>query len=679
MPSTVRRARPPEAALDLGAVALRDRLAAGALKAADLAEAAIARIEATEPEIRAWAWFDPEFVRAQAKALDAHRATGRPVGPLHGVPVGLKDIIDTARIPTENGTAIDAGRVPREDAFVVARLKAAGALILGKTATTELAFFTPAPTRNPADPAHTPGGSSAGSAAAVAAGQAPLAVGTQTAGSVIRPAAFCGVVGFKPSFGAIPRTGILAQSPSLDTVGVFARTRPGRRAPRRDALRPRPARPRDRARAAAAPARDRDRAAAAAPVFAFVRPPGWDEADPDTRAALEELAAQLGEQCFEAPLPGAFAQAAEIRERVNLAELAKCYHRYERRGRDALSGPLRAAIDARQGDPRPRLHRGARLAGGAERRARGDPRPLRRDPGAGGAGAGARGARLDGQPDLQRPLDALRHALGDDPGASGLERPADGRAAHRPARRRRPAAAHRALADGAHRRQSRRRRKVTDQLMRAVAFAALVGFLGVLVYWVPRIDLTAVILVTLALAAYDLFLAGSAAAEPQRRKSVVVPRLCRGRRGGYHDRASCSRAGGLPVSNPSPMRPPRSVAREISYASSARTRAGRAVIRSLENITGRLRLIRMARDYDVEVAEGRDFWEVMVERYGLSLEVTGGSLDEHPRHRPADRDLESPLRHPRRADAGAHPGRAPAATSASSPTACSARRPSSTG
>jgi Asp-tRNA(Asn)/Glu-tRNA(Gln) amidotransferase A subunit family amidase len=337
--------------LDLGAVGLRDRLATGALKAVDLAEAAIARIEATEPGIRAFAWFDPESVRAQARALDAHRATGRPIGPLHGLPVGLKDIIDTARVPTENGTSVDAGRVPREDAFVVARLKAAGALILGKTATTELAFFAPAPTRNPANPAHTPGGSSAGSAAAVAAGQTPLAVGTQTAGSVIRPAAFCGVVGFKPSFGAIPRTGILAQSPSLDTVGVFARTVPDA------ALLAEPLYghdPRDRATAPAAPPRLLETAAARPPlppVLAFVRPPGWDDADPDTRAALGELAAHLGDQCFEAPLPAAFAEAAAARERINLAELAKCYHAYERRGRPALSEPLRAAIDAGKAIP----------------------------------------------------------------------------------------------------------------------------------------------------------------------------------------------------------------------------------------------------------------------------------------------------------------------------------------
>lgn len=353
MPSTARPARPPEAPLDLGAVALRDRLAAGALTVAGLAEAAIARIEATEPGLRAWAWFDPEFVRTQARALDAHRGTGRPIGPLHGLPVGIKDIIDTARIPTENGTVVDAGRVPREDAFVVARLKAAGALILGKTATTELAFFAPAPTRNPANPAHTPGGSSAGSAAAVAAGQAPFAVGTQTAGSVIRPAAFCGVVGFKPSFGAVPRTGILAQSPTLDTVGVFARSVPDA-ALIAEALYGHD--PADRATAPAPPPHLLEIAAGRpplAPVFALVRPPGWDEADPDTRAALEELAEHLGERCFEAPLPAAFAWAAEVRERINLAELAKCYGPYERRGRDALSGSLKAAIDAGKAIPAP--------------------------------------------------------------------------------------------------------------------------------------------------------------------------------------------------------------------------------------------------------------------------------------------------------------------------------------
>ena len=201
---------------------LRDRLASGALRASELAEALIARIEAREPEIGAFAWFDADFVREQARRLDAHRQSGRPTGALHGLPVALKDIIDTARIPTENGCALDAGRVPIKDAAIVSRLRSAGALIMGKTVTTELAYMQAGKTRNPHGPAHTPGGSSSGSAAAVADGMVPLAVGTQTGGSVIRPASFCGVTGFKPSFGAIPRTGILMQSPTLDTVGVFA-------------------------------------------------------------------------------------------------------------------------------------------------------------------------------------------------------------------------------------------------------------------------------------------------------------------------------------------------------------------------------------------------------------------------------------------------------------------------
>jgi aspartyl-tRNA(Asn)/glutamyl-tRNA(Gln) amidotransferase subunit A len=350
MRSTADR-RPAPGAAAPGAVDLRDRIAAGALKAADLAEAVIAQIAATDPELRAWAFFDPDHVRAQAKALDALRGTGRAIGPLHGVPVGLKDIIDTARIPTCNGTPLDAGRVPARDAFVVARLKAAGALIVGKTVATELGFMHPGPTRNPVNPAHTPGGSSSGSAAAVAAGQVPLAVGTQTGGSVIRPAAFCGTVGFKPTFGAIPRTGILAQSPSLDTVGVFARSVPDA-ALIADTLFGHD--PHDPATAPAPPPRLLDVATAPPPlppIFAFVRPPGWDDAAPETREALDELAALLGEQCFEAPLPPAFDEAAEIRERINFAEMAKCYHGYERRGPELLSATLRAALDAGKAIP----------------------------------------------------------------------------------------------------------------------------------------------------------------------------------------------------------------------------------------------------------------------------------------------------------------------------------------
>ena len=329
----------------LGAVELRDRIAAGALKAIDAAEGLIARIEATEPKLQAWTWFDAEDVRAQATALDTRRRMGQPIGPLHGVPVGIKDVIDTARIPTGNGTPIDAGRVPSRDAWVVAQLRAAGAVVMGKTVTTELAYLHPGPARNPFNPEHTPGGSSSGSAAAVGAGQVPLAIGTQTGGSVIRPAAFCGTVGFKPSFGAIPRTGVLTQSPTLDTMGVFARSVPDAALIAEVLFGHDPA---DRATAPTPRPRLLETALSRPPlppIFAFVRPPGWEDAAPETREALEELVAALGDQCFEAPLPNAFDEAAAIRERINFAEMAKNYYTYERRGWDQLSEVTRAAIE----------------------------------------------------------------------------------------------------------------------------------------------------------------------------------------------------------------------------------------------------------------------------------------------------------------------------------------------
>ncbi|MDO8881508.1 MAG: amidase [Pseudotabrizicola sp.] len=328
----------------LGAVVLRDRLASGALRAVEVVERYLARIAEVEPQVQAWAWLDGDYALEQARALDTRRQAGRPIGPLHGVPVALKDIIDTKGIPTANGLAIDAGRVPDEDAWIVARLRAAGAIILGKTVTTEGAYMHPGKTRNPHNAAHTPGGSSQGSAAAVAAGMVPLAIGTQTGGSVIRPAAYCGVVGVKPSFGMIPRTGILPQSPFLDTVGVFARSVEDAALLVEVLTGHDPA---DRATEAVPVPRMLDVTMAAVPVtpmFAFVRPPGWNEADPQMRAAVEEVAALLGEQCFEADLPG-LGEVAAIRQRINFAEMAKCYYGIERRGRDQMSDVLRAAMD----------------------------------------------------------------------------------------------------------------------------------------------------------------------------------------------------------------------------------------------------------------------------------------------------------------------------------------------
>lgn len=335
----------PDPILTLGAVALRDRLAAGEVSAVSVVRACLAQIANREHEIQAWAWLDGDHALQQAERLDALRKSGRPIGPLHGLPVGVKDIIDTADMPTANGAALDEGRQPQEDSFVVERLKSAGAVIMGKTVTTELAYMHPGKTRNPHDTAHTPGGSSQGSAAAVAAAMVPLAVGTQTAGSVIRPAAFCGVTGFKPTFGSIPRRGVLAQAPSLDTVGVFAR------GPQDAALLADSLYGYDAADTATRPIpmprllRTAQGSPPAPPVFAMIRPPGWDDADPDLHAAFDELAETLGERAFTFTLPAPFDGAETARSRIQLAEMARCLHAYANEAPDRLGPETRTAIE----------------------------------------------------------------------------------------------------------------------------------------------------------------------------------------------------------------------------------------------------------------------------------------------------------------------------------------------
>lgn len=199
-------------------------IASGRLSSVELVTSCLARIEETDGAIKAWAFLDPEAALAQATECDRIYKAGLATGPLHGIPVGLKDIIDTAKMPTQRGTPIFEGRQSDHVARLVEQLREAGAVIMGKTVTTELAFMHPSETRNPINPDHTPGGSSSGSAAAVAACHVPLAVGTQTNGSVIRPASFCGTFGFKPTRGVISRTGVFQTSVSLDQLGVFGRS-----------------------------------------------------------------------------------------------------------------------------------------------------------------------------------------------------------------------------------------------------------------------------------------------------------------------------------------------------------------------------------------------------------------------------------------------------------------------
>lgn len=195
-------------------------IAAGKLTAEEYVSACLERIAAREKDLRAWTCIDPEFALKQARERDKESRRG----PLHGIPVGFKDIIDTVDLPTEYNSPIYQGNRPKWDASCVALTKKTGGIVMGKTATTEFAYRNPAPTRNPHNLGHTPGGSSSGSAAAVAAFMVPIAVGSQTGGSTIRPASFCGIVGYKPSFGVINRAGVKPVAESLDHVGVLART-----------------------------------------------------------------------------------------------------------------------------------------------------------------------------------------------------------------------------------------------------------------------------------------------------------------------------------------------------------------------------------------------------------------------------------------------------------------------
>jgi Asp-tRNA(Asn)/Glu-tRNA(Gln) amidotransferase A subunit family amidase len=204
----------------LGALEAARVLARREISAARMAEACLERIAERETGLRAFAAIDPGLVRREAARLD----DGPLRGPLHGVPLAVKDLIDTCDLPTGYGSPVYAGHRPACDAAVVASTRAAGAVVMGKTVTTEFAYFTPGPTRNPHDPTRSPGGSSSGSAAAVADFLVPLALGTQTAGSIIRPAAYCGVVGYKPSLGRVSRAGVKSLSETLDVVGGFGRT-----------------------------------------------------------------------------------------------------------------------------------------------------------------------------------------------------------------------------------------------------------------------------------------------------------------------------------------------------------------------------------------------------------------------------------------------------------------------
>ena len=311
----------------------------------ELVQACLDRIEQADGEIEAWAHLNPDFALDQARLLDAKRQAGGPVGPLHGIPVGIKDIFDTQAWPTENGTVINSGRQPFEDCRVVSLLEEAGAVIMGKTVTTELAVFGPGKTKNPHNPKHTPGGSSSGSTAAVASFMVPLAVGTQTNGSVIRPASFCGVVGFKPTHGLIPRTGVLPLSRALDTVGVFARSVEDAALIAELLIAYDPGDLDTRARARAALSEIAKEEPPLSPILGFAKTAVWDHADKETQDAFDEFAEFLGEDCDELDLPEPFEHAVEWHGKIMNADLAKNLAGYYENGKDKMADVLKGMIE----------------------------------------------------------------------------------------------------------------------------------------------------------------------------------------------------------------------------------------------------------------------------------------------------------------------------------------------
>ena len=334
--------------MSLAALSLIDAAADirdGRITSAELVSDCLKRVDEVDSSVQAWAFLDRDHVLRQAAAADEHRRHGRATGPLHGVPVAVKDVFDTGDYGTELGSPFWAGRTPREDAVAVASLRAAGAVIMGKTVTAEYAYYHPGKTRNPHDRERTPGGSSSGSAAAVAALMVPGAIGTQTNGSTIRPAAFCGCVGFKPTHGLIPRTGALLLSRALDHVGVFARsvedaallaeTMVGFDAEDPD-TRP-TARPRLAATAVSEPPLP--------PRFAFVKSAAWDEAEPVTREAFAELVDALGGQVVEVELGESFDRGVDLHRIVMEVDMATNLHRDYEQGRDQFSQQLRECIE----------------------------------------------------------------------------------------------------------------------------------------------------------------------------------------------------------------------------------------------------------------------------------------------------------------------------------------------
>ncbi len=320
----------------------------GSLTARALVDAYLERIAVRDEMVGAWIHLDPEHARAQADAADAAREKGDALGPLHGVPIAFKDIIDTRDMPTANGSALFAGRRPVADATLVRLARDAGAIIMGKAVTTEFALTAVGKTKNPHDSARTPGGSSSGSAAAVADHQVPLSIGSQTGGSMLRPASFCGCYGFKPTFGSISRAGMFPLSRVLDHPGIYANSLADV-ALLADVLMQRDPADLDMRGHIATGLGEALHDPGEAPRIAFVKGPPWDAAEPYLEGLFTDVMQTLGDTAREVALTGVFDTAIDCHTTVMLAHLGANIGDYCRDGGDNVQDETKRRCAAGDG------------------------------------------------------------------------------------------------------------------------------------------------------------------------------------------------------------------------------------------------------------------------------------------------------------------------------------------
>ena len=332
----------------LSAIELSNKLKKGEISSEELVKNYIEQIKNKDKEVEAWEFFDEELAISQAKKLDADRQAGKVQGDLHGIPVGIKDIFDTEDMPTLDGSEAHKKNPSLSDCTVVSKLKQAGAIIMGKTVTAELAYLTPGKTKNPHDPTRTPGGSSMGSAAAVAANMVPLAVGSQTNGSVIRPASFCGVVGYKPSKGLISRHLVMQVSQVLDQIGVFSNSIEdaaliSEQLFGHDKLDPDStlrAKPKLLAASKEKPPME--------PLLAYINLPFMNELEGDAKEAFGEVKDELKGQIKDVEFPKAFSEIPKWHKIIAESDMAKSFSIDYQKFKNLLSDQIVETIERGQ-------------------------------------------------------------------------------------------------------------------------------------------------------------------------------------------------------------------------------------------------------------------------------------------------------------------------------------------